>query len=72
MEIPREILRALAATRETFERLQREGYPATEAKRMIARAVDAEMLAMWKCNQSSFDEARLFQRLNQLPEMPSE
>jgi hypothetical protein len=83
MDEPREMLRATVlevvdnqirdgtppATRQTFERLQREGHPPAEAKRLIARVVAAEVFTMFKSKQV-FDEARFVQRLLQLPDMP--
>lgn len=83
MDESREILRATVlevvdnqirdgtppATRQTFERLQNEGHPAAEAKRLIAGVVAAEVFSVFKSKQA-FDEARFVQRLHQLPEMP--
>jgi hypothetical protein len=57
------------ATRQTFERLQREGLAPAEAKRLIAGVVAAEVFAIFK-NKQPFDEARFVQRLHQLPDMP--
>ena len=58
-----------AATRQTFERLQREGHSATEAKHLIAGVVAAETFAIAKHKQP-FDETRFVERLHQLPDMP--
>jgi hypothetical protein len=58
-----------AATRQTYERLQRDGQSSAEAKRLITCVVAAEMFEIAKHNQP-FDEARFIQRLEQLPAMP--
>ena len=82
MDESREILRATflevvdnqirddspAATRQTFERLKREGHSAAEAKRLIAGVVAAEMFEIAKHKQP-FDETRFVERLHQLPDM---
>ena len=57
------------ATRETFERLQRGGTPAAEAKRLIAAVLSAEIFTIAKHHQA-YDENRYVQRLQQLPVMP--
>jgi hypothetical protein len=57
------------ATRQTFERLQREGHTASEAKKLIAAIVAAEVFNMAKHKQT-FDERRFVERLHQLPNMP--
>jgi hypothetical protein len=58
-----------AATRQTYERLKREGHPSTEAKSLIAAVVAAEMFEIAKHKQT-FNEGRFAERLHQLPEMP--
>jgi hypothetical protein len=58
-----------AATRETFERLQREGYSPKDAKLLIANVLLAE-LGDISNQQKPFDEARYTGGLNRLPEMP--
>jgi hypothetical protein len=82
MDESREILRATflevvdnqirddnpAVTRQTFERLQREGHSAAEARRFIAGVVAAEVFEIAKHKQP-FDEARFVERLHQLPDM---
>ena len=82
MDESREILRATvlevvenqirdgnpAATRQTFERLKREGHSAAEAKRLIAGVVAAETYGIAKHKQP-FDESRFVERLHQLPDM---
>ena len=57
------------AARETFERLQREGTSAAEAKGLIAAVLSAEILSITKYNET-YDETRYVQRLHQLPVMP--
>ena len=58
-----------AETRQTFERLQRQGYCVGDAKRLIAGVVAAEMFEIFKTKQP-FDERRFVERLHQLPDMP--
>jgi len=58
--------RATLLACETFERLQREGHSADEAKRMVVAVVNAEEFALMK-GRHSFDEARFSERLRQLP-----
>ena len=58
-----------AATKQTFERLKREGNSAAEAKRLIACVVAAELFEISK-EKRDFDEKRFVQRLEQLPDMP--
>jgi len=58
-----------AATRQTYERLQRDGHSSAEAKRLITCVVAAEMFEIAK-NKQTFDETRFVQRLEQLPAMP--
>ena len=57
------------STRQTYERLQREGHSPSEAKRLITCVVAAEMWEISKHKQP-FNEARFIQRLEQLPNMP--
>ena len=58
-----------AATKQTFERLQREGNSPAEAKRLIACVVAAEMFEISK-EKRGFNEKGFVQRLEQLPDMP--
>ena len=60
-------VRASFLARETFERLQREGQSADEAKRLVAAVINAEEFALMK-GRHSFDEARFSERLHQLPD----
>ena len=57
-----------AATRQTYERLKRDGHPSAEAKRLIAAVVAAEMFEIVK-SQQTFNEGRFIERLHQLPAM---
>lgn len=57
------------ATRQTFERLQREGHTASEAKKLIAAIVAAAVFEVAK-NKRTFDERKFVERLHQLPDMP--
>jgi hypothetical protein len=52
-----------AATRQTFERLKREGHSSAEAKRLIAGVVAAETFEIAKHKQPS-DETRFVERLS--------
>ena len=60
-------VRASFLARETFERLQRQGQSADEAKRLVAAVINAEEFALLK-GRHSFDEARFSERLHQLPD----
>ena len=57
------------ATPQTFERLQREGHSAAEAKGLIASVIAAEMFEIVK-HKRTFDEPKFVERLHQLPDMP--
>ena len=57
------------ATRQTFERLQREGHIVAKAKALIASVIAAEMFEIVK-HKRTFDEAKFIERLQQLPDMP--
>jgi hypothetical protein len=83
MDKPRDILRAAflevvdnqirdgtpPATRQAFERLQREGHTATKAKEMIAALIAADAFEIIKHNRA-YNEPRFVERLHRLPEMP--
>ena len=58
--------RATLLARETFERLQREGRSADEAKRLVTAVINAEEFAL-VTGRHSFDLARFSERLSQLP-----
>lgn len=82
MEESREILRAVLfevvekqiqdgnpiATRQTFERLKRQGHTADEAKRLIAAVVAAETFGIAKHGRP-YDESMFVERLQQLPDL---
>ncbi len=59
--------RVTILTRETVDRLQREGQSVDEARRMVAAVVNAEEFAVMK-GRHTFDEARFIERLHRLPE----
>ena len=56
-------------TRETFERLQREGHSVDEAKRLIGVVVSYELFDVLKSKQP-YNEARFVNSLKQLPKLP--
>ncbi|HEX2865702.1 MAG TPA: hypothetical protein VHO03_01605 [Ignavibacteriales bacterium] len=58
-------------TLETFKRLLNEGFSETDAKRLIANVVAAEIFEVLKEGRKS-DPVKFARRLNDLPEMPWE
>ena len=58
-------------TRQTFDRLIKEGFPEKEAKRLIGVVVSAEIFDVLKKNEP-FDLKRFVKALNKLPKMPWE
>ncbi len=56
-------------TRETLERLQREGHSVDEAKRLIGVAVLCELNDVMKSHQP-YNQARYVTALKQLPSVP--
>jgi hypothetical protein len=58
-------------TRETLERLIREGHPAAEAKRLIAAVVLMELVDCYRSN-SPFDPVRFASALDRLPALPDD
>lgn len=56
-------------TRATLDRLVREGHSASEAKRLIACVVVAEMFHVMKHHQP-YDQARFVSGLRGLPDLP--
>lgn len=58
-------------TKETFERLLKEGIDEQEAKRLIACVVAGEMFDVMK-QQQPYNHDRFVKALNQLPELPWE
>ncbi|MDQ3172343.1 MAG: hypothetical protein M3Q91_01370 [Acidobacteriota bacterium] len=57
------------ATRETFDRLVREGVTEDEARRLIARVVASEIFDVLK-HERPYDEERYLKALKKLPELP--
>jgi hypothetical protein len=58
-------------TKQTFERLVREGYPEQEAKRLIAVVVTTEIFDVLKQNRP-YNQARFVTALHRLPKLPYE
>jgi len=56
-------------TRQTLERLKKEGYTEEESKLLIAQCVAAEIQKVMQTNQP-FDNERYVKSLHQLPESP--
>jgi len=56
-------------TRETFDRLVREGHSMTEARKLIGCAVVVEIYDIMK-HSKSFDRERFITNLKKLPELP--
>ena len=56
-------------TRETFERLRREGIVEGETRRLLACVIAAEIFDVMK-TKAPFDRDRFVSRLATLPEMP--
>lgn len=56
-------------TRETFERLKKEGYSEQDAKLVIAQCVAFEMVKV-ATSQTPFNEARFVKCLEKLPNPP--
>jgi hypothetical protein len=69
MDETNEFSRATVLASQTVKRLQQEGIPSDEAKRLVVAVINAEESLILKHRQS-FNEARLTERLHQLPEMP--
>ncbi len=57
------------ATRETFDRLVREGVTKDEARRLIACVVASEIFDVLK-HEQPYDEERYLKALKKLPELP--
>ena len=57
------------ATKETFDRLVREGHDADEARRLIGCVVVTEIFDIMK-NLEPFDEQRFVAALHNLPTLP--
>lgn len=58
-------------TKQTYERLLKEGHSKSEAKRLIGCAVAAEIFDILKKNKS-FNQERFVATLNRLPKIPGE
>ncbi|MFQ5915993.1 MAG: hypothetical protein ACE5JS_22695 [Nitrospinota bacterium] len=58
-------------TRQTFNRLRKEGYSEQEAKNLIGTVVVCEMYDTLK-EERPFDQARFASALENLPELPFE
>lgn len=58
-------------TRQTYERLLREGISAYDAKSLIGSVVAVEIFEVLK-RQEPFNPQRFVQALNRLPELPEE
>ena len=58
-------------TRETLERLIKEGYSEEDAKLIIAQCVASEMMKVIS-SHTPFNEARFVECLNRLPQSPAE
>lgn len=58
-------------TKQTFERLVKSGYSATDAKKYIGQCVAVEIFNIMKHHQT-FDEKRYVQNLLNLPKEPSD
>ncbi|MCB0578644.1 MAG: hypothetical protein KDD10_04975 [Phaeodactylibacter sp.] len=58
-------------TRQTLERLKKEGYSDADARLLIAQCVAAEMFNVMKHNEP-YNSKRYVSNLNALPEPPSE
>jgi hypothetical protein len=67
MDESNQYFRATVVSRETVERLRQEGHSVEEAKRMVVAVINAEEFAVMK-SRHSFDEARIVERLRQLPD----
>jgi len=58
-------------TRQTYERLMREGRSEDDAKSLIGSVVAVEVFEVLK-RQEPFNHERFVQALNRLPELPEE
>ncbi len=56
-------------TRQTYERLLREGHSEDEAKKLIGTVIAAEMFWIMK-QKKPFDQDRFVKALSRLPEIP--
>jgi len=58
-------------TKQTFDRLQKEGFPKEEALKLIGYVVASEVFTVLKENRS-YDKAKYISALNALPKLPWE
>jgi len=56
-------------TKQTLDRLIKDGYSEDEARRLISAVVAVEIFDIWKSEQP-FDKARFISGLNNLPKLP--
>ena len=56
-------------TKQTYDRLIKEGFPKDEVMRQLAVVVAAEMFDVMK-NKETFNQERYIKRLNDLPKEP--
>ena len=56
-------------TKQTYDRLLKEGFPESEAKRLIGCIVSAEIFDILK-KKEKFNHERFVKALNKLPELP--
>ena len=66
MDESNQYFRSSLLARETVARLQREGYSADDARRLVVAVINAEEFAVMK-GRHAFDEGRFAERLRQLP-----
>lgn len=66
MDAPNQFTRATAFAGQTVRRLERDGLPADEAKRLVAAVINEEEIVIRK-GERSFDEKGFIERLRQLP-----
>jgi hypothetical protein len=58
-------------TKQTYDRLIKEGFPKNEAKRLLGCVVAVEIFDVIK-NKEAFNPERFIKALNKLPSMPWE
>ncbi|NIA09386.1 MAG: hypothetical protein GWP10_06575 [Nitrospiraceae bacterium] len=58
-------------TKQTYDRLIKEGFSKSEAKRLIGCVVFAEIFDVLK-NKETFNQGRFVKALNKLPKIPGE
>ena len=65
MNNPNQYFRATILANATVKRLQREGCPDDEAKRLVVQVINSEEAEMNR-QRRAFDEGRMAEQLNQL------